>query len=77
MGIKRQVTDIIRDQMTPTVIIGPETHLQNDLGADSLDMVELLFSFEEAFGLRIPDDEVYQLQTVQNAVDYIEECLNC
>ncbi len=44
---------------------------QEDLGADSLDVVELVMALEEEFGIEIPDDDVTNLKTVQNAVDYI------
>ncbi len=45
---------------------------QEDLGADSLDVVELVMALEEEFGTEIPDDDVTNLKTVQNAVDYIK-----
>lgn len=44
---------------------------QEDLGADSLDVVELVMGFEDEFGINIPDDEVGNIKTVQQAVDYI------
>jgi acyl carrier protein len=44
----------------------------NDLGADSLDTVELVMAFEEEFGVEIPDDEAEKIQTVGNAVDYVK-----
>ena len=43
----------------------------DDLGADSLDTVELVMAFEEKFGIEIPDDAAETIQTVQNAIDYI------
>ena len=43
-----------------------------DLGADSLDTVELVMAFEEEFGIEIPDEEAEKIQTVQDAVNYIE-----
>lgn len=45
----------------------------DDLGADSLDTVELVMSLEEAFGLEIPDEEAEKIETVQNALDYINK----
>ena len=45
----------------------------NDLGADSLDTVELIMEFEKEFGISIPDDQAEQIGTVQEAVAYIEE----
>ena len=51
--------------------IKPEAHFVNDLGADSLDTVELVMAFEEEFEIEIPDEEAENIQTVKNAVDYI------
>jgi acyl carrier protein len=45
----------------------------DDLGADSLDIVELVMAFEEAFDLDIPDEDAEKIQTVKNAIDYITE----
>ena len=45
----------------------------DDLGADSLDTVELIMQFEEEFGIEIPDESAEKMTTVQQAVDYIEE----
>ncbi|MBW9278736.1 acyl carrier protein [Bacteroides fragilis] len=45
----------------------------NDLGADSLDTVELIMEFEKEFGISIPDDQAEKIGTVQDAVTYIEE----
>lgn len=44
----------------------------DDLGADSLDIVELVMAFEEEFGIEIPDDDAEDIQTVQDAIGYIE-----
>ena len=48
-----------------------EASFVNDLGADSLDVVELVMAFEEEFSIDIPDDDVQNLKTVNDAVDYI------
>ena len=45
----------------------------DDLGADSLDNVELVMAFEEAFGVEIPDDAAEKIQTVKDAIDFIEK----
>jgi len=45
----------------------------DDLGADSLDTVELVMAFEEAFDMEIPDEEAEKIKTVQDAIDYIEK----
>ena len=49
-----------------------ETSFKDDLGADSLDLFELVMAFEEAFGCEIPDEDAEKIATVQDAVDYIE-----
>jgi acyl carrier protein len=46
-------------------------HFIDDLGADSLDTVELVMAFEEEFGIEIPDDAAEKIQTVKDAIDYI------
>ena len=53
-----------------------EAKFINDLGADSLDTVELIMQFEEEFGIEIPDEEAESLLSVGNAVDYITNKLN-
>ena len=53
-------------------IVTPEASFSADLGADSLDTVELVMAFEEEFGCEIPDEEAEKIQTVQDAVNYIE-----
>ena len=50
-----------------------ESSFIDDLGADSLDTVELVMAFEEKFGIEIPDDAAETIVTVQNAVDYIDK----
>jgi acyl carrier protein len=52
--------------------VKPESKFVEDLGADSLDVVELVMALEEKFDVEIPDDQAEKIQTVQNAVDFIE-----
>ena len=52
--------------------IKPETDLQDDLGADSLDVVHLLMSIEDEFEIEIPDEEIENIRTVADLVNYIE-----
>ncbi len=52
--------------------VTPEAKFIDDLGADSLDLVELIMQFEEDFGLEIPDDDAEKILSVQNAIDYIQ-----
>ena len=49
----------------------PDSRFIDDLGADSLDTVELVMAFEEQFGIEIPDDAAETISTVQNAIDFI------
>ena len=53
--------------------VKPEASFTNDLGADSLDTVELIMEFEKEFGISIPDDKAEKIATVGDAVAYIEE----
>ena len=53
--------------------ITKETSFINDLGADSLDTVELIMEFEDAFDMNIPDEEAEKIRTVGDAIKYIEE----
>ncbi len=55
--------------------ITPEANFTTDLGADSLDTVELIMEFEKEFDIQIPDDQAEQIQTVGEAIKYIEENL--
>ena len=68
-GIKKIVVDHLGIDESKVV---PEAKFIDDLGADSLDTVELVMAFEEKFGIEIPDDAAETIQTVQNAIDYIE-----
>jgi len=52
--------------------VTPEASFTNDLGADSLDTVELIMEFEKEFGLAIPDDQAEKISTVGNAITFIE-----
>ena len=53
--------------------VSDETSFVNDLGADSLDTVELVMEFEEEFEMTIPDEDAEKIQTVGDAISYIEE----
>ena len=53
--------------------VNPEASFTNDLGADSLDTVELIMEFEKEFNIAIPDDQAENIQTVGDAIKYIEE----
>ncbi|HSU12575.1 acyl carrier protein [Longimicrobium sp.] len=71
--IEQKVKDIIINELgVEPEKVTPEASFVEDLGADSLDTVELVMAFEEEFGMEIPDEEAEKLQTVGNAIDYIK-----
>lgn len=72
--IEAKIIEIVSKQLTvPKEKIKKETSFVNDLGADSLDTVELVMEIEDAFNLSIPDDAAEKIQTVGDAIKYIEE----
>ena len=72
--VSEKVIQIVSEQMNVDKSqIMPETTFINDLGADSLDTVELVMQFEDEFNLSIPDEDAEKIQAVGDAVKYIEE----
>ena len=72
--IQDQVKKIVVDHLgiDESKVI-PEAKFIDDLGADSLDTVELVMAFEEKFGIEIPDDAAEKIQTVKDAIDFLKE----
>ena len=71
--ISSKVKKIVADHLgIDEAKVTEESSFIDDLGADSLDTVELVMAFEEKFGIEIPDDAAETIQTVQNAIDYIQ-----
>ena len=69
-----KVTGIVSSQLdVEKEKVKPETSFINDLGADSLDIVELVMEFEEAFDMSIPDEDAEKIRTVGDAIEYIKE----
>ncbi|OKH38377.1 acyl carrier protein [[Phormidium ambiguum] IAM M-71] len=69
-----KVQEIVADQLSVDASeVKPEANFQNDLGADSLDTVELVMALEEEFDIEIPDEAAEKITTVQEAVDYIQQ----
>ncbi len=72
--IKEQIKEIIVEQLSvESEKVVPEASFTDDLGADSLDTVELVMAFEEKFGIEIPDEEAEKISKVQDAYDYISK----
>jgi acyl carrier protein len=72
--IVEKLKQIIREQLgVEEVEITPTTSFVDDLGADSLDTVELAMAIEEAFDIEIPDNDAEKMRTVQDVIDYIEK----
>jgi acyl carrier protein len=76
-SVEDKVKSIIVDQLgvNESEVTGSASFV-DDLGADSLDQIELVMAFEEAFGIDIPDEDAENIKTVQNAIDYIGAHLN-
>ncbi len=71
--IEAKVKKIIIEQLdVEEASVAPDAKFIEDLGADSLDTVELVMALEEEFGIEIPDEDAEKIVTVKNAVDYIE-----
>lgn len=72
--IEKRVKEIIAEQLSIDVEeVKPEASFIEDLGADSLDTVELIMAFEEEFDLEIPDEEAEKIKTVGDAIEYIKK----
>jgi acyl carrier protein len=73
-AVEEKVKQIIVEQLqVDEAEVTPSASFQEDLGADSLDVVELVMQFEEAFDLEIPDEDAEKIKTVKDATDYIEK----
>ncbi|MFA7677734.1 MAG: acyl carrier protein [Candidatus Omnitrophota bacterium] len=77
MSVDEKVKDIISEQLgVKKEEIKPESSFIDDLGADSLDTVEVVMALEEEFGIEIPDEDAEKITTVGEAVKYIEDKIN-
>ncbi|MHB8898529.1 MAG: acyl carrier protein [Thermoguttaceae bacterium] len=76
-SVEERVIDIVTEQLgVDRAQVKRETHFVNDLGADSLDTVELVMELEEEFDINIPDDAAEKIQTVGQAIDHIQEAVD-
>jgi acyl carrier protein len=73
-SVQEKVKQIIVEQLgVDEGEVTPNASFVDDLGADSLDTVELVMAFEEAFDIEIPDEDAEKIKTVKDATDYIEQ----
>ena len=73
-AVQDRVIDIVAEQLgVDKEKVTPDTSFVNDLGADSLDTVELVMELEEEFDISIPDEEAEKIQTVGQAIEFIEK----
>ena len=74
--IEAKVKDVVAEQLGLNVAdINNDASFMDDLGADSLDLVELVMSFENDFDITIPDEDSNEITTVQSAIDYVSKKL--
>jgi len=72
--VLEKVVDLVAEQLgVDKKTIRPESNIIEDLGADSLDVIEMLMTLEDEFGITIPDDKINQIKTVGQIVELIEE----
>ena len=76
MSLEKRVTDLIVEQLgvSPDEVVMTASFI-DDLGADSLDIVELVMSLEESFDIEIPDEDAEKIQTIGDAIAYLKERL--
>ncbi len=73
MGLEDRVSAIIVEQLGVTKEeLAPQASFIDDLGADSLDIVELVMAMEEEFDIEIPDDDAEKIQTIQDVISYVK-----
>lgn len=74
MSLLEKIQEIIAEQLdVPQEQVAPEASFVDDLGADSLDLTELIMAMEDEFDIEIDDEEAQQLRTVQDVITYIEK----
>lgn len=71
-SVEERVRTLVKTQLNPEAAFADSASFMEDLGADSLDAVELIMSLEEEFDIEIPDDQVEGITTVQAAIDFVK-----
>lgn len=72
--MKERVLEIIAAQFTMDVeSLNPKMDFRDDLNADSIDLVELIMTMEDEFGIQVSDDDIKKLNTIEDVIDYVEE----
>ncbi|MFP4212785.1 MAG: acyl carrier protein [Desulfohalobiaceae bacterium] len=73
MALLEKIQEIVAEQLdVPQDQVTPEASFVDDLGADSLDLTELIMAMEDEFGIEIDDEEAQKLRTVQDVIKYVE-----
>ncbi len=76
MSVEEKVIEIIAEKLNLSKDqVKPEASFVDDLGADSLDLVELVMAMEEAFGMEVPDEDAEKLRTVKDVIEYVKQRL--
>lgn len=76
MSLEEKIVDIIAEKLNLSKDqIKPEASFIDDLGADSLDLVELVMTMEETFGMEVPDEDAEKLKTVKDVIEYVKSRL--
>lgn len=72
--MKERILEIIAAQFTMDVAsLNPKMDFRDDLNADSIDLVELIMTMEDEFGIQVSDDDIKNLNTIEDVIDYVEE----
>lgn len=75
-ALESKIVDIVTNQLgVEKEAVTPEAHVIDDLGADSLDVVELVMALEEAFDVEIPDEDAEKIRTVKDIFDYLTQAV--
>ncbi|MBN2297067.1 MAG: acyl carrier protein [Deltaproteobacteria bacterium] len=73
VDVQQRIIELISEQLEKDISeISPEMSFADDLGADSLDLVELIMTVEEEFNIEIPDEEAEKIKLVKDAIDYVK-----